>query len=169
MSTPCTARGRDFFVFREIHMHHASQIQFGRLETCAKMDGGHDKWDLLSALTKAAEEFELTHRTLSVLKALMTFLPDRMIPEAPGTAGPPRRPSFQRRCCCQGPPRPSDAATRPGGPATPKTRRNRGPLPRPSGRHPQTAAPKAGCQRAATGHRRLGSRMRCSSACGKPA
>ena len=67
-------------------MHHASQIQFGRLETCAKMDGGHDKWDLLSALTKAAEEFELTHRTLSVLKALMTFLPDRMIPEAPGSA-----------------------------------------------------------------------------------
>lgn len=33
-----------------------------------------------------AEEFDLTRRTLSVLKALMTFLPDRAIAETSGRA-----------------------------------------------------------------------------------
>lgn len=38
-----------------------------------------DKWKLLAALTDAAEEFDLNHRNLSVLRALMGFHPDRSI------------------------------------------------------------------------------------------
>lgn len=38
-----------------------------------------DKWQLLTALTQAAEDFGLNHRTLSVLRALLSFHPDRMI------------------------------------------------------------------------------------------
>jgi replication initiation protein RepC len=38
-----------------------------------------DKWDILAHLTAAAEIYELNHRTLGVLKALMTFLPGRII------------------------------------------------------------------------------------------
>ncbi|GLO72815.1 replication initiation protein [Phaeobacter inhibens] len=45
-----------------------------------------DKWDILSALTKAAPEFGVSHRTLSVLKALMTFMPDQMIAAERGGA-----------------------------------------------------------------------------------
>ncbi|MFW8635585.1 plasmid replication protein RepC [Cribrihabitans pelagius] len=46
----------------------------------------HDKWALLDALTHAAPDFELNHRTLAVLKALMTFLPARGIAAQPGSA-----------------------------------------------------------------------------------
>ena len=45
-----------------------------------------DKWEALSALTEASEQFELSHRTLGVLKALMTFLPGRIISPQPGEA-----------------------------------------------------------------------------------
>ncbi len=45
-----------------------------------------DKWDLLSALTQAAENFGLSHRTLGVLKALMTFHPGREISPEPHQA-----------------------------------------------------------------------------------
>ncbi|EEW61133.1 replication protein C [Ruegeria sp. TrichCH4B] len=38
-----------------------------------------DKWQILDALGAAAEEFDLNHRTLSVLRALITFLPGREI------------------------------------------------------------------------------------------
>ncbi len=40
---------------------------------------GPDKWSVLSDLTRAAEAFGVGHRTLSVLKALMTFLPGRAL------------------------------------------------------------------------------------------
>ena len=38
-----------------------------------------DKWKLLTALTEAAENFDLNHRSLSVLRALLGFHPDRLI------------------------------------------------------------------------------------------
>ncbi len=44
---------------------------------------GPDKWALLDRLTIAAEDFELSHRTLTVLKALLSFLPSRQIPSGP--------------------------------------------------------------------------------------
>ena len=44
---------------------------------------GPDKWVLLDRLTTAAEDFELSHRTLTVLKALLSFLPTREIPDGP--------------------------------------------------------------------------------------
>ena len=46
---------------------------------------GPDKWQLLDQLTQAAETYELSHRTLTVLQALLTFLPTRHIPS--GAAG----------------------------------------------------------------------------------
>ena len=42
-------------------------------------DGGPDKWALFDALTEGREAFGLSHRTLSVLRALLTFLPTRGI------------------------------------------------------------------------------------------
>ena len=39
----------------------------------------YDKWSLLQALTDAATLYELNHRTLGVLKALLTFWPDRTL------------------------------------------------------------------------------------------
>lgn len=42
-----------------------------------------DKWALLTALTAAAEDFGLTHRSLSVLRALISFHPDRLISTTP--------------------------------------------------------------------------------------
>lgn len=38
-----------------------------------------DKWKLLAALTDAADEFDLNHRNISVLRALLGFYPDRSI------------------------------------------------------------------------------------------
>lgn len=67
-------------------MEHASQIAFGRMDQCGQLAGTHDKWDLLAALTHAAAEFELSHRTLGVLKALLTFLPERAISAEPDSA-----------------------------------------------------------------------------------
>ncbi|ANT63475.1 hypothetical protein AYJ57_23655 (plasmid) [Salipiger sp. CCB-MM3] len=42
--------------------------------------GTHDKWALLRDLTTVSEDFGLGHRTLSVLKALLTFWPERELP-----------------------------------------------------------------------------------------
>ncbi|UWQ56309.1 plasmid replication protein RepC [Leisingera caerulea] len=67
-------------------MEHASQIAFGRMDQCGRLAGTHDKWDLLAALTHAAAEFELSHRTLGVLKALLTFLPERALSAEPDSA-----------------------------------------------------------------------------------
>lgn len=52
----------------------------------APRPGSPSKWDLLKALTSAAEEFELTHRTLNVLRALLSFLPGTEIPQEPCAA-----------------------------------------------------------------------------------
>lgn len=67
-------------------MEKASQIAFGRQDPCGRLAGTHDKWDLLAALTHAAAEFELSHRTLGVLKALLTFFPERALPADPDSA-----------------------------------------------------------------------------------
>lgn len=71
-------------------MKHAHQTHFGRLETAVQFtpeqSGLVDKWDVLSALTDAADVFGLNHRTLGVLKALMTFLPERLIHAEPQSA-----------------------------------------------------------------------------------
>ncbi|KIC38911.1 plasmid replication protein RepC [Leisingera sp. ANG-M7] len=67
-------------------MEQASQIAFGRQDLCGRLAGTHDKWDLLAALTHAAAEFELSHRTLGVLKALLTFFPERALPADPDSA-----------------------------------------------------------------------------------
>ena len=67
-------------------MKHASQSQFGRPVEAVQnpsLQEGPDKWELLKSLTDAADEFDLSHRTLSVLKALLTFLPARHIPYGP--------------------------------------------------------------------------------------
>ncbi len=86
MIRPCQlrplGRGQDFVVFREIDMKHASQAQFGRPREAVRMTSaeGPDKWELLQALTEAAEHYDLSHRTLGVLKALLTFHPDRPVP-----------------------------------------------------------------------------------------
>jgi len=72
-----------------MNMHHASQAQFGRpVEAVLHPDQHHciDKWQALNALTDAAESYDLSHRTLGVLKALMSFLPGRMIHPMPGEA-----------------------------------------------------------------------------------
>ncbi|WP_245824663.1 plasmid replication protein RepC [Pseudoruegeria aquimaris] len=65
-------------------MKHASQTEFGRPESF--VPASVDKWELLSALTAAAPDFDLSHRTLGVLRALLTFLPDRAIPAGAGRA-----------------------------------------------------------------------------------
>jgi len=66
-------------------MSYAFQTPVGRaIEPCPTPDIpaiGPDKWQLLSALTDAADRFGLTHRPLCVLRALLTFLPERHIPE----------------------------------------------------------------------------------------
>lgn len=74
-------------------MQHASQTQFGRpiqaVQTGEDREipcSANDKWCLLDALTLAAESFDLNHRTLSVLKALMTFHPGRALIAEPGQA-----------------------------------------------------------------------------------
>lgn len=76
----------EFVVFREIGMKHASQTQFGRSVSAVQNihAPGPDKWVLLQDLTDAAEHYGLNHRTLAVLKALLSFLPDRHIPQGPG-------------------------------------------------------------------------------------
>lgn len=80
------AQGREFVVFREMSMKHASQSQFGRpmsacqTSTNPASDTARDKWALLEKLTTAAPAFDLSHRTLGVLRALLTFLPQRIIP-----------------------------------------------------------------------------------------
>ncbi|MEC3862812.1 plasmid replication protein RepC [Mesobacterium sp. TK19101] len=45
-----------------------------------------DKWSLLDALTRVARDHGLNHRSLSVLKALLSFFPDRALPRDPGAA-----------------------------------------------------------------------------------
>lgn len=67
-------------------MRHASQIHFGRPDRAVPITSneGPDKWELLRNLTTAADNYELSYRTLGVLKALLTFLPTRDIPTGQG-------------------------------------------------------------------------------------
>lgn len=80
-------------------MKHASQTQFGRPDRCVQTTAAHsttlhdgtppdlcDKWEVLSLLTDAAPAYGLSHRTLSVLRALLTFLPTRTISPLPQDA-----------------------------------------------------------------------------------
>lgn len=67
-------------------MENTFRTTFGRPKTATQMScEGPDKWALLDRLTRAADSFELSHRTLTVLKALLSFLPSRHIPD--GAAG----------------------------------------------------------------------------------
>lgn len=87
VSTLHQVQGRGSVVFRDIDMKHATQTQFGRpVEAVLTSQITTDKWQALGALTDAAERFELSHRTLGVLKALMTFLPGRFISPVAGEA-----------------------------------------------------------------------------------
>ncbi len=102
MSTLPIRWGVNFVVFREIYMHITSQIQVGRpvaaclpaTDTRARAlpreshepSEGPDKWQILDALTVAAEIYELNHRTLGVLRALISFWPERALPAQPGGA-----------------------------------------------------------------------------------
>ncbi len=45
-----------------------------------------DKWAVLDAATRGAEELGLNHRTLAVLRALLSFLPGRALPRTSGAA-----------------------------------------------------------------------------------
>lgn len=60
-------------------MKHTSQNDFGRPVEAVQTGECVDKWEALDALTLAATAFDLSHRTLSVLKALLSFHPGRLI------------------------------------------------------------------------------------------
>ncbi len=63
-------------------MTELSRIRFGQpVGMCPEAGPAPaDKWAILDALTHAAEDFGLNHRTLGVLRALLTFFPDRALP-----------------------------------------------------------------------------------------
>lgn len=46
----------------------------------------HDKWDLVDHLTVAAADFDLSHRSIAVLRVMLTFVPDRHLTPLPGRA-----------------------------------------------------------------------------------
>ena len=54
------------------------------VEACQTAGLTADKWALLDALTLAAHAYRLNHRSLAVLRALLTFFPGRDIPAEPG-------------------------------------------------------------------------------------
>ncbi|UOA21012.1 plasmid replication protein RepC-8 (plasmid) [Sulfitobacter indolifex] len=67
-------------------MENTFRTAFGRPKSATQVScEGPDKWALLDRLTTAADSFELSHRTLTVLKALLSFVPSRHIPD--GAAG----------------------------------------------------------------------------------
>ncbi|WP_339110110.1 plasmid replication protein RepC [Thioclava sp. GXIMD4216] len=45
-----------------------------------------DKWAIVEDLTEAAADFGLTHRSIAVLRAMLTFFPERSLPALPGRA-----------------------------------------------------------------------------------
>lgn len=59
---------------------------FGRPISACQIPDDIDKWHVLNDLTRAGRIFGLGHRTLGVLKALMTFLPGRRISPNPRSA-----------------------------------------------------------------------------------
>lgn len=68
------------------NMTDLSPIPGGQpVETCPQAGPAPvDKWALLDALTHAAPDFGISHRTLTVLRALLTFFPDRTLPAQRG-------------------------------------------------------------------------------------
>jgi len=59
-------------------------MQFGRPKSAVLVEPiGIDKWAALTTLTNAAKDYDLSHRTLGVLRALLTFLPTRQISPSP--------------------------------------------------------------------------------------
>lgn len=72
-----------FLSFVKIFMKKMSQHAVGQPDTAVLTA---DKWALLATLTDAAQDVGLNHRTLSVLRALLSFHPDRTLPRDPGTA-----------------------------------------------------------------------------------
>ena len=66
-------------------MKHERQTQFGRTTPAVQSSDVTlvDKWQVLQDLTDCAETLELNHRTLSVLRALLTFHRDRDIDPEP--------------------------------------------------------------------------------------
>lgn len=67
-------------------MKQDHQTSFGRRNTPVPAQEATelcDKWQLLNTLTQAAETFGLNHRTLSVLRALLSFHPDRVVSTQP--------------------------------------------------------------------------------------
>ena len=67
-------------------MRHASQTEFGRpASACPGTidDRTVDKWHIFDRLTVASRRLGLGHRTLAVLRGLLTFLPGREIPTDP--------------------------------------------------------------------------------------
>jgi replication initiation protein RepC len=79
-----------------MYMKHTTGMEFGRpVAACLPTtpaqatdapEGGQDKWTLLKALTKAAPELGLGHNTITVLRALLGFFPERNLPALPGSA-----------------------------------------------------------------------------------
>lgn len=70
-------------------MKQDHQTSFGRQISAVAMisdTGMADKWHLLAALTEAADAYGLCHRSLGVLRALLSFHRDRMIGAAPLSA-----------------------------------------------------------------------------------
>lgn len=66
-------------------MTQMSRIDRGQpVEACQAAQVPADKWALLDALSLVAKSHGLTHRSLSVLRALMSFYPDRILPSQPG-------------------------------------------------------------------------------------
>jgi replication initiation protein RepC len=66
-------------------MKHERQTQFGRPMTAVQSSDLTlvDKWQTLQDLSDGAEDFGLNHRTLGVLRALLTFHRDRYIGPEP--------------------------------------------------------------------------------------
>lgn len=80
-------------------MKHVTQGDLGQpISAVQTQEAACDKWAILNDLTTAAEDFELSHRTLGVLKALLSFLPSRIIGTDPrgNTVFPANRTLSQR-------------------------------------------------------------------------
>jgi replication initiation protein RepC len=77
-----------------MHMTELSRMRVGQTGAVraglSDQDGAEraetDKWRLLDALTQASKAHGLNHRTLGVLRALLSFFPERALPCDPGLA-----------------------------------------------------------------------------------
>ncbi|KKL51774.1 hypothetical protein LCGC14_2292130 [marine sediment metagenome] len=71
--------------FVKFTMKHASEQMFGQARSAGPVPEA-DKWLILRALSKAADDYGLSHRNLNVLSTLLSFLPDREIAQASGVS-----------------------------------------------------------------------------------